>query len=254
MEYTVSKLAKISGVSTRTLRYYDEIGLLKPTKIRSNGYRIYGNAEVDKLQQILFYREMGVSLEEIIKLMSDPNYDQAEALISHKKALIQKKEQLEVLIDTVEKTIKYLKGEIEMRDYEKFEGFKQKLVDENEREYGKEVRSKYGDEVVDASNIKLMNMTKEQYEEAQRLSEEINAMLAEAIKSGDPAGKLAQKACQLHKQWLCMFWSEDTYTKEAHKGLGRVYVEDERLKAHYDSIAEGCAQFLSDAPDVYCAE
>ena len=75
MEYTVSKLAKISGVSTRTLRYYDEIGLLKPTKIRSNGYRIYGNAEVDKLQQILFYREMGVSLEEIIKLMSDPNYD-----------------------------------------------------------------------------------------------------------------------------------------------------------------------------------
>lgn len=104
------------------------------------------------------------------------------------KALIQKKEQLEVLIDTVEKTIKSLKGEIEMKDYEKFEGFKQKLVDENEREYGKEVRSKYGNEAVDASNKKLMNMTKEQYEEVQRLSEEINATLAEAMKSGDPAG------------------------------------------------------------------
>ena len=149
---------------------------------------------------------------------------------------------------------KSLKGEIEMKDYEKFEGFKQKLVDENEREYGKEVRSKYGNEAVDASNKKLMNMTKEQYEEVQRLSEEINATLAEAMKSGDPAGELAQKACQLHKQWLCMFWPEDTYTKEAHKGLGRMYVEDERFKAYYDSIAEGCAEFLSKALDVYCAE
>ena len=96
---------------------------------------------------------------------------------------------------------------------------------------------------MDATNKKIMNMTKEQY-----------APMAEAMKSGDPAGELAQKACQLHKQWLCMFWPEDTYTKEAHKGLGRMYVEDERFKAYYDSIAEGCAEFLSKALDVYCAE
>lgn len=254
MEYTVNKLAKISGVSTRTLRYYDEIGLLKPAKIRSNGYRIYGEPQVDKLQQILFYREMGVNLEEIKKLLSDPNYDQAEALINHKKALLKKKEQLEVLIETVEKTIRSLKGEIEMKDHEKFEGFKRNLVDENERKYGKEIRSKYGDDAVDASNAKVMNMSKEQYEEAQRLSAEINETLAAAMKSGDPAGELAQKACELHKQWLCMFWQEGMYTKEGHKALGRMYVEDERFKAYYDSIAEGCAEFLSKALDVYCAE
>lgn len=254
MEYTVNKLAKISGVSTRTLRYYDEIGLLKPAKIRSNGYRIYGKVQMDKLQQILFYREMGVSLEEIKKLLSDPNYDQAESLINHKKALLQKKEQLQVLIETVDKTIRSLKGEIEMKDYEKFEGFKRNLVDENERKYGNEIRSKYGDDAVDASNAKLINMSKEQYEEAQRLSAEINETLAAAMNSGDPAGELAQKACELHKQWLCIFWPDGMYTKEAHRGLGRMYVEDERFKAYYDSIAEGCAEFLCKALDVYCTD
>lgn len=254
MEYTVNKLAKISGVSTRTLRYYDEIGLLKPAKIRSNGYRIYGKVQMDKLQQILFYREMGVSLEEIKKLLSDPNYDQAESLINHKKALLQKKEQLQVLIETVDKTIRSLKGEIEMKDYEKFEGFKRNLVDENERKYGNEIRSKYGDDAVDASNAKLINMSKEQYEEAQRLSAEINETLAAAMDSGDPEGELAQKTCKLHKQWLCMFWPDGMYTKEAHRGLGRMYVEDERFKAYYDSIAEGCAEFLCKALDVYCTE
>lgn len=254
MEYTVNKLAVISGVSTRTLRYYDEIDLLKPAKIRSNGYRIYGSAEVDRLQQILFYREMGVGLEDIKRLLSETDYDQEEALTGHLKNLIRKKDQLERLIETVNKTIRSMKGEIEMKDHEKFEGFKQKLVDENEKRFGVEVRSKYGDKAVDASNAKVMNMSKEQYDEAQRLSTEINETLAAAVSSGDPAGEIAQKACELHKKWLCMFWEEGKYTKEGHRNLGLMYVADERFKAYYDSIAEGCAEFLSKALDVYCAE
>ena len=254
MEYTVNKLAGISGVSTRTLRYYDEIGLLKPAKIRSNGYRIYGKAEVDKLQQILFYREMGISLGEINKLLSESNGDRIEALENHRKALCSKKERIETLIETVDKTIRSMKGEIKMKDYEKFEGFKRNLVDENEQKYGNEIRSKYGDKAVDASNGKVMKMTNEQYADAQRLSTEINETLAVAMDSGDPAGELAQRACHLHRQWICMFWGEGMYTKEAHRGLGQMYVEDERFKVYYDSIAEGCAEFLSKALDAYCAE
>ncbi len=252
MEYTVNKLASISGVSTRTLRYYDEIDLLKPAKIRPNGYRIYGRTEVDKLQQILFYREMGVSLEEIKRLLSESDYDQAKALTSHLESLMRKKDQLETLIETVHKTIRSMKGEIEMKDHEKFEGFKQKLVDENEGKYGNEVRSKYGDEAVDASNAKVMNMSKDQYDQAQGLNAEINETLAAAMATGDPAGELAQRACELHKKWLCLFWEDGKYTKEAHRNLGLMYVADERFKAYYDSVGEGAAEFLSKALNIYC--
>ncbi len=254
MEYTVNKLAGISGVSARTLRYYDEIDLLKPGKIRSNGYRIYGIAEVDKLQQILFYREMGVGLEEMKRLLSEPDYDQAKALKDHLENLIRKKDQIERLIETVHKTIRSMKGEIEMKDREKFEGFKQKLVDENEEKYGYEIRLKYGNKAVNASNAKVMNMNKEQYDEAEGLSDEINKTLVAAMASGDPAGELAQRACELHKKWLCMFWEEGMYTKEAHRNLGLMYVADDRFKTYYDSIADGCAEFLSNALDVYCVE
>lgn len=105
MEYTVQKLGRLAGVSTRTLRYYDEIGILKPARMSSSGYRIYGQEEVDRLQQILFYRELGVSLERIKQIMTSPSFDAAQALREHREQLLDKRKQLDTLISNVEKTI-----------------------------------------------------------------------------------------------------------------------------------------------------
>src|SRR6478735_5387324 len=114
MEYTVQKLASLAGVSTRTLRYYDEIGILKPARINSSGYRIYGQAEVDRLQQILFYRELGISLESIKEIVTVSSFDGAAALREHREKLLEKKEQLEMLIANVDKTIAVTEGRMNM--------------------------------------------------------------------------------------------------------------------------------------------
>lgn len=250
MEYTINKLAKMAGVSTRTLRYYEEMGLLSPARISSNGYRIYGQKEIDLLQQILFYRELGVPLEETKRIISTRNFDGKAALASHLAALREKRNQLDLLIANVEKTILAAKGEVIMSDTEKFEGFKQKLIDDNEKQYGAEVRAKYGEDAVNGSNAKIKGMSKEQYAEIERLSLELNETLKAAFGQGDPASPLAQKACELHKKWLCFFWA--SYSKEAHLGVTQMYVDDPRFTAYYDKIAPGCAEFLRDAVLIYC--
>lgn len=249
MEYTVQKLGQLAGVSTRTLRYYDEIGILKPARINSSGYRIYGQKEVDRLQQILFYRELDVGLERIKEIINAPSFDEISALKEHRKHLFDKRKRLDLLIANVEKTIALTEGRISMTDKEKFEGFKQKMIDENEKKYGKEIRAKYGEETVNKSNEKLMNMTQEEYEEVTRLEKEVKETIAEAFKTGDPACGIAQKAAELHKQWLMYYWSE--YSKEAHEGLAQMYVDDERFKAYYDDKQPGSAEFLRDAIHVY---
>ncbi len=250
MEYTINKLAKLAGISTRALRYYDELGLLSPARVSSNGYRIYGQKEIDRLQQILFYRELGVSLEEIRNILASKDFDGLSALESHLTALLARREQLNLLVANVEKTIKTMKGEMIMSDQEKFEGFLQKLVDHNEHQYGEEARAKYGDERVNRSNAKVLNMSKEQFTELERLTEDLNETLKAALEQGDPASELAQKACELHKKWLCFYW--DDYNKEAHKGVTQMYVDDPRFTAYYDKIAPGCAAFLRDAVAIYC--
>jgi DNA-binding transcriptional MerR regulator len=249
MEYTVQKLGQLAGVSTRTLRYYDEIGILKPARINSSGYRIYGQKEVDRLQQILFYRELDVSLDRIKEIINSPSFDEVSALIEHREQLYDKRKRLDLLIANVEKTIALTEGRIIMSDKEKFEGFKQKMIDENEKTYGEEIRAKYGEETVNKSKEKFMNMTQEEYEEVTRLEKEVKDTLAEALKTGDPASEIAQKAADLHKQWLTYYWSE--YTKEAHAGLAQMYVHDERFKAYYDDKQPGSAEFLRDAIHIY---
>ena len=253
MEYTINKLAEMSGVSTRTLRYYDQIGLLSPKRVSYNNYRIYGQNEVDFLQQILFYRELGVPLEEIARILNTPDYDKEKALTSHLSKLKQKKNQIELLIQTITKTISSLKGEITMNNNEKFDGFKQKLISDNEATYGKEIRKKYGDLKVDASNNKVKGMSEKQWENAQALSISINEALKEAVEKGEPASEIAQKACDLHRQWLCMFWEDGTYSKETHLGLAEMYHDDERFKQYYETIAPGATEFLLRAMKIYCA-
>ena len=250
MEYTINKLAQLAGVSTRTLRYYDGIDLLKPSRISTSGYRIYGGAEIARLQQILFYREMEVPLEEIGKILDSSDYDDTTSLEMHLKALMEKQARLERLIMTVEKTIAAAKGEGTMTDKERFEGFKEQMIQNNEEQYGREVREKYGDETVDASNNKLMGLTQEKYDEMQILSDQLNKALREAAKEGDPAGEKAQEACRLHKAWLCLSWP--SYTKEGHLGLADMYVEDKRFRKYYEDIVPGGAEFLRDALRIYC--
>jgi len=250
MEYTINKLAKMAGVSTRTLRYYDECGLLTPRRTSANGYRVYGQAEIDRLQQILFYRELGVELTEIGRILSEKDFDGQTALISYLSSLRDKRERMDMLIANVEKSIMAMKGEVEMSDAEKFEGFKQKLIDDNERQYGGEIRAKYGDHTVDRSNAKIKGMTKEQYAEAEGLSLELNNALKAAFDQGDPKGELAKKTFELHKRWLCFYW--DDYSQEAHKGVAQMYVDDPRFTAYYDKNAPGCAVFLRDIVHYFC--
>ncbi|SCZ78233.1 MerR family transcriptional regulator [Acidaminobacter hydrogenoformans] len=250
MEMTIQRLSRLAGVSSRTLRYYDELGLLKPLRVNSAGYRIYGRSEVDRLQQILFYRELGLELERIKALLDSPGYSPRAALESHREALLEKRRQLDLLIKNVEKTMAYNEGRIEMTDKEKFEGFKKSMIESNEARYGKEVREKYGNEVTDASNKKLEGMTEAEYAEVQALSEAVLEKLAAAMKTGTPGGAPAQEVAALHKQWLMVYWPQ--YSGEAHAGLAEMYVADERFTAFYDDkCGQGAALFLRDAIRVF---
>mgnify|MGYP000919091654 FL=1 len=136
-----------------------------------------------------------------------------------------------------------------MPDKDKFRGFMRELVDENEAKYGTEARQKYGEEIVSASNAKVRGMTQKQYEESARSAAEIQQTLKAALKTGDPAGPLAQKAAELHRQWLGFWW--DSYSREAHAGLAQMYVDDERFTAYYDKDQPGTAAFLRDAILIY---
>lgn len=249
MEYTVNKLAALANVSTRTLRYYDEIGILKPARINSSGYRIYGQHEVDRLQQILFYRELGVNLEQIKEIIASQDFDEKKALEEHRKLLISKRTQLDILIQNVEKTIMSKEGNYNMSNNEKFEGFKNELITDNEKKFGKEAREKYGDKAVDKSNKIFKNMTEEQYKKLERLGNEVTETLEKAFKEGKPDSDTAQKAAELHGKWLSFCWGE--YSKEAHANITQMYVEDERFKAYYDSKNPGTAEFLREAVLIY---
>ena len=155
MEYTIMQLANLSGVSTRTLRYYDEINLLKPKRIGENGYRIYETEQIDMLEQILCYRALGVSLEEISRLLSATNTEKEQVLQRHLIALSERKLQIELFIKNVSKTILLLKGDIIMTDEEKFKVMKQTLLSETEQKYGDELRQNYGEAMMMDANKRL---------------------------------------------------------------------------------------------------
>lgn len=246
MEYTVDKLAKLAGISARTLRYYDQIGLLSPARINSSGYRIYGRAEVDALQQILFYRELGMELSQIAKTMKGAGYDRMAALNDHLAALEARKAQTELLIGTLQKTIQKEMGAVSMTDAEKFEGLKAKLVEDNEAKYGKEIREKYGEDAVNQSNAKMMGLSQQQYDQWQQTAETLMAKLESAVKAGIlPGSETGREIVQLHRAWLSYTWRE--YSPEAHRSLGEMYVADERFTAYYDKNVKGCAVLLRDA-------
>ena len=219
MEYTVKLLADLAGITPRTLRWYDKMGLLKPARVTEAGYRIYGPREVDRLQ-------------------------------SHLAELESRKNHLEDLILTVRKTIDDIEGGTKMSDREKFETFKRRVVAANEEQYGREIRKKYGDEAVDRSNANILALTEAEYQQWKDLGEEIITALTHAVENGEnPTGAEGQRIAALHRRWLSYSW--EAYTPQAHAGLGQLYTADERFTAYYDKAVPGCAAFLRDAISAY---
>lgn len=248
----INELVKLSGVSARTLRYYDEIGLLMPSTIAENGYRKYSQKDIDRLQQILFYRELDFKLEEIKKLLDHPDYEVKEELKKQSELLLKKRQHIDDLLKTIEQTIETMEGELKMTNEQKFDVFKNNLIEENEKSYGEEIRNKYGEAKVEASNKKFKEMTEEQYNAMQQLEQQLFERLKEAMASGDVSSDVAMEAAELHKRWLSFSWAK--YTPEAHIGLAQMYVSDERFTAYYDDrVGPGATQFLHDVIVAYAA-
>ena len=253
MEYTIKALAELAGVTPRTLRWYDAQGLLKPLRVTKAGYRIYGPQQVDRLQTILFYRELGLDLASIGALLDDPAFDRLTALQSHLTELEARRERLDGLILTVKNAIIEAKGGNKMSDTQKFEAFKRQVIESNEARYGKEIRAKYGDEMVDRANDNVLSLTPEAYKEWKTLGEEILSALPPAVRAkADPAGEEGQRIARLHRQWLSFSWEH--YTPQAHAGLARTYTADQRFTAYYDRDEPGCAAFLRDAIIAYTSK
>jgi len=246
MEYGIRELAEMAGVSARTLRWYDQLGLLKPARVGENGYRFYSEREVNRLQHILFYRDMGLELKTISGMLDDPSFDRMTALHDHLRTLEQERNRTDRMIACLKRTIEAEERNEDMAAHEKFEAFKRNAINENEVKYGKEARRKYGDEAVNASNAHMMNMTEDQYDEWQRIGVEIQSRLESAVQHSLSADSPEGAAiAELHKQWLRFTWSQ--YTVQAHAGVAEMYIMDERFTQYYDANVPGCARFLRDA-------
>lgn len=246
MEYSIQELSRMAGISTRTLRYYDETGLLKPARVTQAGYRYYGTPEVDRLQQILYYRERGFQLHTIQKILQDRDFDKLRAMEDHLAALKQRQAETAALIRTVEQTIRHMKGECQMADREKFKALKKSLVQGNEIKFGAEARAKYGDAQVDAANQNTMGLSEEDFARWQALEQQILQELEQAVEAGLPAhSEKGREIAQLHRDWLR--FTLPGYTPAQHKGIAALYVADERFRQYYDRQIPGCAQWLSDA-------
>ena len=243
MEYSIHELSRLSGVSTRTLRWYDSQGLLKPGRVTEAGYRLYGPAEVDRLQQILFYRALGVELARIGAILDDPSFDRLDALRGHLAALEKEEGRIQELIHTVKRTILSEERNEFMSDEAKFEAFKRRTVTHNEEVYGAEIRTKYGDQEVDEANAAVMGLTQAQYQEWTDLGREIQERLEAAVQAGlSPEGEEGKEITALHRRWLTFVGNR--YDPARHRGIVELYVMDERFTAYYDQAVPGCAAFL----------
>ena len=246
MEYSIQALSRLSGVTTRTLRWYDSIGLLKPSRVADSGYRYYGPAEVDRLQDILYYRALGVELARIRECLDDPAFDRLTVLRSLLTKLSAERQRLDGIIQSLTETIAAEERNESMNDEKKFAAFKRRAVEENERTYGKEARERYGDGAVDTANQAVLDLTPDQYREWKELEEEILRRLEAAVQSGvSPDSGEGREIVRLHRRWLTL--STGSYTPERHKGIAELYVMDERFAAYYDRTVTGCARFLRDA-------
>lgn len=244
-KYTIHEVAKMADVSVRTLHHYDQIGLLSAVR-SDNGYRKYGEKELLKLQQILFYKELDFSLEQIKAILAKPNFDISNALKQHKELLHERIERLNSLINTIDKTILHINKETMITDEDLYAGFSK----EQKERYDKEAREKYGDKAVDDSIKKAKGMTKEQFEKSKVEGEAIGKDLAGLMESHKSESDEVQAVVARHYEWVKLFW---TPNQEAYKGLGDLYVSNPEFKAFYDNYKPGLAEFLK-AGMIYYAD
>lgn len=234
----VKEVADLVGISVRTLHHYHEIGLLVPERITKSGYRVYSDNNLGKLQQIMFFKELGFSLKKIKEIMSSPTFNQQEALELHYKMLLEKKVRLDKMIDTVKKTIQHTKGEIRMSNTEKFAGF-----DFSRNPYEEEARQKWGDQAVDQVNKKIKGFSKFDQESFNQIYRDLAN-----IRHLEPASTEAQEKI---KEWYIYLNKFGHYSLDAFKNLGQMYIDDERFTKNIDQFGEGLAEFMRNAMGIY---
>lgn len=242
--YTTKQLADLAQVSSRTLRYYDQRGLLVPRR-NASGYRIYGPSEVKRLQHILLLRSCGMALSAIERVLDGESCDLAVILSNHLDMLRRQSSQLEKSIAIVQNAIAGLEEFEAMNDTQKFEQLKQRSIERFEEEFGAEARERYGEEAIDGANDRFLNMSQEEWNEKEALEQRIKDTLSQAMAAGDPASETAHTLAAMHARWIQMHWGEGAYTPEAHRALARGYLADPRFIAYYDGAAgEGATAFL----------
>ena len=245
--YGVSALARLSGVSVRTLHHYDRIGLLVPRR-KDNGYRYYTDGDLRRLQQILLWRTCGMELRQIAALLDEPARDERSVLEEQIAVLERERARLDAAIGNARRTLEKLTRGDDMTDDERFLGLKREAIEQNEQVFGAEARKRHGDAAVDAANARLLALDEEAWNDMNLLEERIKELLTAAMASGDTAGPQAQELVRAHARWLELHWAPGTYSPEAHRGLADGYLTDERFVAYYDgACGAGATQFLRDA-------
>lgn len=247
--YKINELASIASISTRTLRHYDEIGLLVPTRNKESGYRLYTEKDVNTLQTILFYKELGYELTNIKKIILDKDFDVLHSLSEMKTKIEDKIESLYNVLDLIEKTTLHKKGAYHMSNKDKFEAFKEKSLQENQEKYGTELAQKYDKEFVKKANKKYKNKTEQEMATHNEFTEKMHSVMKEAVLSNDPSNDISQQMCKMHKEWLLFYWP--SYNKIAHYSLVEMYTQEERFTKHYEDIHKGLAQYLLEAMKYY---
>src|SRR5215212_9506205 len=243
--FTVKQLSKLAGVTPRTLHHYDEIGLLKPSRVGDNGYRYYGEESLLRLQQILFYRELGIPLEDIKNIMGRHDFDVLGALHNHKEALQKQVTRLNRLISTVDNTIIHLKGNTTMSDKAYFEGFSE----EEQEKYAAEAEQLYDAESVRESDRKWKAYPVAKKEAILAEGKAVYTDMIAAMPRG-AASKDVQTIVERWRKHMDYFW---TPKLDQLLALASGYNDDPRFKANFDKMHPQLAEFMREAVSVYVA-
>jgi MerR family transcriptional regulator, thiopeptide resistance regulator len=243
MSYSVGQVAAFAGVTVRTLHHYDEIGLLVPGGRSHAGHRRYSDVDLDRLQQILFYRELGFSLEEVTALLDDPHADPREHLRRQHELLSSRIAKLQKMAAAVEQAMEARKMGIDLTPEEKFEVF----GDFDPDQYAEETERRWGDtDAYRESQRRTSSYTKEDWLRIKEEGEEWSRAFVALMDSGEgPESAAAMDLAEEHRQQICRNFYECPY--EIHTGLGEMYVADERFTAYYEAIKPGMAEYLRDA-------
>ncbi len=241
MAWSTAQVAQMSTVTSRTLRHYDEIGLLRPAWVGGNGYRYYEPEQLRRLQQILVLRELGLRLDTIARVLAGQT-DELAALREHHGRLVAEGERLGRLADTVSRTIRHLERGEDMSAEEMFNGFEH-------NPYEQEAKQRYGAAAVEESKRRVAQLSREQADQVKRDYAEVTERLAGLLRGGAPVDDPAvQDAIDGHYRWVSNFW---TPNREAYMGLGNLYVDDARFTENIDESQPGLATYLRDAMAVY---